>query len=163
MLLLQLLILYKLIQVPMKQCQNPALFRRLFFFFKTLFCLFFKSQGYVWHRVYPLNQLDCFLPPVLLTDRRKYFSIISQLFKSHFYFRQDEPLNSLDKIPGGKKPTKPNSFYFVEVTQLVLVQTGSTFCYAPQASFDTTSSTLLLRAYSDSQLDLHRHLLSDQV
>lgn len=62
---------------------------------------------------------------------------------------------------GGKKPTEPNNFYFVEETQMVLIQTGSTFCYV--TSVDTSSSTLLLRAYSDSQLDLHRHLLSDQV
>lgn len=62
---------------------------------------------------------------------------------------------------GGKKPTKPNNFYFVEVTETVLIQTGSTFCY--ETSFDTSCSTLLLRAYSDSQLDLHRHLVSDQV
>lgn len=51
----------------------------------------------------PLMQLDILLPSLLLADPMKYFSIICQIFKKHFYFRQDEPLNSHDKIQGGEK------------------------------------------------------------
>lgn len=63
----------------------------------------------------------------------------------------------------GKKTHKPKQFLLCGSNTDDTNPDRKYLLLCTPTSFDTSSSTLLLRAYSDSQLDLHRHLLSDQV